>query len=151
MSNEKTIKLNERNAYVTVSVDENNAVTNKIIDNSNYLTAKPIFRCRSLSPSVFTSTVSSDTLKNLKLSTASTSATAAAGTKTIVIGNVTINPGTDTLKKSASQKKTQVQVGMDRYITVLKRGRSPTSSAVASASKVPSLDRVSSQHRNSGG
>ncbi|XP_065356172.1 homeobox ARX homolog alr-1-like [Calliphora vicina] len=36
-----------------------------------------------------------------------------------------------------SAEKPQIQVGIDRYITVLKRGRSPKSSKVALTAKVP--------------
>src|SRR6476661_5159698 len=98
-NSETTLRQNERNVYVLVQSNENNAQINKNKQNNiNYLTAKPITRARSLSPSVFTETVDSDSLKELQLdlvTSVARPASIAVTSKTNLVGNDTMNSSTN--------------------------------------------------------
>ncbi|GBO98608.1 hypothetical protein EVAR_67916_1 [Eumeta japonica] len=119
------VSVNGRNAYLTVSAEALNANnTNKKTIDSNYLTAKPISRARSVSLTQSTGDLLRIPLlqKNLITSAASSASGSYSSLNQVetIINNV---------------QKPRVQVGMDRYITVVKRGRSPKSSKVSSVPK----------------
>ena len=151
-TSERRLSLNGRNAYVTLSVDENLVnKTNKKIDDSLYLTAKPVNRARSSSPALLT--VNDNTTKESKSADVKKSSNnenilvapegmlykSPSDNKSPAVSSNSINPMSGASPNIGqplhSEQKPQVQVGMDRYITVLKRGRSPKSSKISSLPK----------------
>ncbi|GBP15453.1 hypothetical protein EVAR_67971_1 [Eumeta japonica] len=134
------VSVNGRNAYLTVSAEALNANnTNKKTIDSNYLTSKPISRARSVSLTQSTGDLLRIPLlqKNLITSAASSASGSYSSLNQVetIINNV---------------QKPRVQVGMDRYITVVKRGRSPKSSKVSSVPKISrdkDADSINSHNR----
>ncbi|GBP97490.1 hypothetical protein EVAR_63659_1 [Eumeta japonica] len=132
------VSVNGRNAYLTVSAEALNANnTNKKTIDSNYLTSKPISRARSVSLTQSTGDLLRIPLlqKNLITSAASSASGSYSSLNQVetIINNV---------------QKPRVQVGMDRYITVAKRGRSPKSSKVSSKiSRDKDADSINSHNR----
>ena len=151
-TSERRLSVNGRNAYVTVNVDDNlDNKTNKRIDDSLYLTAKPVNRARSSSPALLTvndSITKEKTAVVKKLPINENILVAPEGMlnkspsehNSVAVSTNTINPITGASpnigQQLNSEQKPQVQVGMDRYITVLKRGRSPKSSKISSLAKL---------------
>ena len=166
-ANERRLSVNGRNAYVTVNVDDNLInKTNKRTDDSLYLTAKPVNRARSCSPALLTinncSTKESNSAVDRKLPENNNILSApevmlgksTSEKKSFTVSTETINPSTGAIPKIGhplnSDQKSQIQVGMDRYITVLKRGRSPKSSKIAplaKLSKESNFDRPNNENR----
>ncbi|GBO99086.1 hypothetical protein EVAR_91069_1 [Eumeta japonica] len=128
------VSVNGRNAYLTVSAEALNA--NTTID---YYFVKPISRARSVSLTQSTGDLLRIPLlkKNLFTSAASSASGSYSSLNQVetIINNV---------------QKPRVQVGMDRYITVVKRGRSPKSSKVSSVPKISrdkDADSINSHNR----
>ncbi|GBP10733.1 Nucleic-acid-binding protein from transposon X-element [Eumeta japonica] len=134
------VSVNGRNAYLTVSAEALNANnTNKKTIDSNYLTSKPISRARSVSLTQSTGDLLRIPLlqKNLITSAASSASDSYSSLNQVetIINNF---------------QKPRVQVGMDRYITVVKRARSPKSSKVSSMPKISrdkDADSINSHNR----
>lgn len=120
-TNNKKIELssNKRNAYIVINAEENKTT---------------ISRARSCSPLMINN---SETEKNIapisKLVALAVQENKKSTVLSVTSSNVTNTNVTNTKNNSAEK----VQVGMDKYITVLKRGRSPKSSNIASTAKVP--------------
>lgn len=132
---------NGNNAYYTVSSEDlNKTITKTKSDDSHYLTAKPGFRARSDS---LCSIPTSDSLTiPLPVNTLASSTTSSASGSFSSLNQV--------LTSGDSSQKPKVQIGMDRYITVTKRKRSPKSSKISSSSKISRDDHavsISSQNR----
>ena len=158
MSTSKTnkceVSYNGRNAYFTVSSDAHNDNNknkkpddrltvssealnkNKKSDNTLFLTTNPLFRQRS------TSLCPMPTSDSLTLQLPSTSSVKPL--KSFASGCSSPNQVVTT---DNSSSKPKVQVGMDRYITVVKRGRSPNSSKISSVPKMSRDNSASSMNR----
>lgn len=151
-NNRRDSGLNSRNAYIVL--DSSSASNENIIDpeyNRNYLSAKPKIITSSLSASAPNlnkcteqGTNSAQSLfRNYKKNTEVPSSSRSSLSSSGVVS--TAAKGTPSPIPAHVPK---IQVGMDRYVTVLKRGRSPKSAEVSQPAKILKDDEKPSSSHN---
>ena len=102
-ANERRLSTNNKNAYVIATAKECETDINRKVDDSQYLTAKPAGRVRHLSDPTSGKKINKDIINTEKTTLSSPVYTLT-------------QPATNTAKSTT-------QVGMDRYVTILKRIR----------------------------
>lgn len=133
-SSERRLSVNGNNAYIILNSQNNSNLVNLHDPNFNqhYLTAKTNSRARSCSPSLSIEKIHSEQTEKMTTVNAS-SVCKDINTVDTANGNNAQKPKGALPKPSTP--KTSVQTGLDRYITVVKRQRSPKSAKIASSSK----------------
>ena len=138
---ERRLSDNGRNAYLSVmSAGEVSLNANKRTDDSLYLSTKPLNRTRSCSPLLIQNIEEERTKIRVNVAGERTS----DNNKNTIGENNKINRtvvSTNIATEDTQINKMKTQMGIDRYITVLKRGRSPNSSKVAPAPKINKNER----------
>lgn len=140
---ERRLSDNGRNAYLSfMSAGDVGQNVNKRADDSLYLSTKPLNRTRSCSPLLMKNIEEESTKTRVNVA----DETASDNKKDIntISENNKINKTVVPANIAAEEMpidKMKTQMGIDRYITVLKRGRSPNSSKVAPVPKINKNDK----------
>lgn len=134
---------NSRNAYIILSSPCGSRENLRDPEyNKHYLTAKPLLKTNEkLSASVPNLNKCTERSLNKEESNNERSLISSVGT-----AKSSPKPSGNEQHNNNVQKP-RIQVGMDRYITVLKRGRSPKSSKIGSSAKVPREDEANRNNR----
>ena len=149
------------NAYIVLSSEDDVVKQKNILDpkyNSNYLTAKSNNRARSCSPSLSLDKINTQDTVKITTTAIGTASVCVCGNHCLNSCNVNITSGGIINNESAqllknkypqiNTAKASIQTGMDRYVTVVKRQRSPKSAKIASSSKLIKDDAApNSQNR----
>lgn len=152
-------RLSANNAYIVLSSEDNVINLHDPKHNKHYLTAKTNNRARSCSPSLSLEKINiQDSVKITTTAPVTASACSVCGKHCFNSCDVNITSVGTMSDKSArllnkkypmiNTPNSSVQTGMDRYITVVKRQRSPKSAKIASSSKLMKDDAApKSQNR----